>query len=46
MAAGPLEPLVLFWKEWGVLALVMLSFMLNELYLEGCFCLDLYIKML
>ncbi|KAK1613110.1 hypothetical protein QYE76_036783 [Lolium multiflorum] len=33
MAAGLLEPLVVFWKEWGVLALVMLSFTLQVILL-------------
>ncbi|XP_047058387.1 uncharacterized protein LOC124665034 [Lolium rigidum] len=33
MAPGLLEPLVVFWKEWGVLALVMLSFTLQVILL-------------
>jgi hypothetical protein len=33
MAAGLLEPLVVFWKEWGILVLVLLSFALQVILL-------------
>ena len=33
MAAGQLHLLVAFWKEWGILALVLLSFLLQVILL-------------
>jgi hypothetical protein len=33
MAAGLLEPLVVFWKSWGILVLVLLSFTLQVILL-------------